>query len=179
MQKKEMLKLVAILGKMKQLKRQGWINRLVKNPESDAEHSFSTAILAILLAPEHLDKLKCVKMALVHDLPEVVCGDHVPGELSAEEKCTMEREAMQQVAKALGWPEFEDLFNEFEQAQTNEAKFVKALDGLDNVLTARFYESERLGRRLTDEFAASAYPKIMQSDEKCRDVLLDVLKYLA
>ena len=179
MDKKQVLKLVAILGQMKQLKRQGWIKRHVKEPESDAEHSFSTAILVMLTAPTHLDMLKCIKMALVHDLPEVVCGDHIPGELSAEEKSQMENEAMQQIVRALGCPELGELFAEFEQGKTPEARFVKALDGLDNVLTARFYEQRRGGRFLTDEFAANAYPKIMQSDENTQDVLLDILKALA
>ena len=179
MDKKQVLKLVAILGQMKQLKRQGWIKRHVKEPESDAEHSFSTAILVMLTAPTHLDMLKCIKMALVHDLPEVVCGDHLPGELSAEEKSQMESEAMQQIVRALGWSELNELFEEFEQGKTAEARFVKALDGLDNVLTARFYEQKHNGRFLTDEFAASAYPKIMLSDENTQDVLLDILKALA
>ena len=117
-------------------------------------------------------------MALVHDLPEVICGDHIPGELSAKEKSTMEFEAVQLLAKSLDWPELEDLFVEFEQAQTDEAKFVKALDGLDNVFTAKFYEQNSFSNSLTNEFSASAYLKIMQSDDKCRNALLEILKKL-
>jgi putative hydrolase of HD superfamily len=179
MDKKQVLKLVAILGQMKLLKRQGWINRRIREPESDAEHSFSMAVLVMLTAPKHLDMLKCVKMALIHDLPEVVCGDHVPGELSPKEKYHMENEAMQQIVRALDCQELGELFAEFMQGQTAEARFVKALDGLDNVFTARFYEQRNGGRLLTDEFAANAYPKIMQTDEDTQNILLDILKVLA
>ena len=142
MHQKQILKFVYFLGKMKQLKRQGWINREIRQPESDAEHSFSTAMLALFLAPAHLDKMKCVGMALVHDLPEVICGDHVPGELSAQEKAELEFQAMQKIVRETGLSELNDWFVEFEQGLSEEAKFVKALDGLDNVLTAKFYEQQ-------------------------------------
>ena len=169
--------LVAVLGKMKQLKRNGWRKRNVKNSESDADHSFSVAMLAMLLAPSALDKEKCLKMALIHDLPEIMCGDFVPGEIEAAEKAKLEADAMQQIVKKVGVPELGELFAEFEARQTPEAQFVWALDRLDNVLTAKFYE-EQQDIALKSEFAASAYPRIDALEPECKETLLNVLKAL-
>lgn len=169
--------LVAVLGKMKQLKRNGWRKRNVKNSESDADHSFSLAMLAMLLAPSALDKEKCLKMALIHDLPEVLCGDFVPGELETEEKAKLEADAMQQIIKKVGILELGELFTEFEARQTPEARFVWALDRLDNVFTAKFYEDQQ-NIALKSEFAASAYPRIDALEPDSREILMNVLKAL-
>ena len=166
--------LVNILGKMKDLRRNGWVNHGVKNPESDADHSYSLAMLVLLLAPKRLDLLKCLKMALIHDLPEVFCGDFVPGQISDVEKNRLETDAMHEIAHRLHTSAFADLFAEFEMQKTPEAQFVKALDRLDNVLTAKYYETEQ-NLKLVDEFAASAYPRIVRLDEDLRHLLLQIL----
>jgi putative hydrolase of HD superfamily len=44
--------------------------------ESVADHSWRMALMAIVLEPsEGVDVLKCLKMAIVHDLPEALAGD--------------------------------------------------------------------------------------------------------
>lgn len=78
MNKQEIENIIAILGKMKDLKRSGWIKRQVTNPESDADHSFSVAVLVLLLAPKELNLQRCLELALVHDLPEIYSGDYTP-----------------------------------------------------------------------------------------------------
>ena len=172
------MNLVNILGRMKSLKRTGWIKRQVENPESDADHSYSLSLLVLLLAPKNLDLLKCLKLALVHDLPEAFCGDFIPGELLPEEKATLEKSAMQKIAADLKAPELAVLFEEYEQRNTPEAEFVRSLDSLDNVFTARFYE-DKSKSLLTDEFATSALPRINNlKDEILRDKLLEILKVL-
>ncbi|MBL8966171.1 MAG: HD domain-containing protein, partial [Spirochaetaceae bacterium] len=61
---------------LKRLFRQGWLKRGLPEAacESVADHSFGTAILALLLAgrPPHegVDREKAVRMALVHELCE-------------------------------------------------------------------------------------------------------------
>ena len=165
MDKKQVSNLVNLLGRMKTLRRAGWVKRQVKNPESDADHSYSLAFLTMLLAPENLDLLKCLKLALVHDLPEAFCGDFIPGELEPTEKSSLERSAMQKVCNDLKKPELMELFSEYEQHQTPEAQFVWAIDRLDNVFTANFYESKS-GPKLTEEFASSALPRLATLDVK-------------
>jgi len=165
MEKIQIQNLANILGKMKSLKRTGWVKRQVKNPESDAEHSYSLAMLALLLAPKNLDLLKCLKLALIHDLPEIFCGDLLPGELPKSEKEKLELNAMQKIACDLNMPELTELFTEYEQHKTPEAEFVWALDRLDNVFTARFYENEQ-NISLVKEFTLGAKSRIGNLSQK-------------
>jgi putative hydrolase of HD superfamily len=179
MEKKQVLNLADLLGRMKMLKRAGWVKRRVDNPESDADHSYSLALLTLLLAPKELDLLKCLKLALIHDLPEAFCGDFIPGELEPSEKAKLERSAMQKVCSDIDCPELMDLFEEYEQNSTPEAQFVKTLDRLDNVFTARFYE-RKFNLSLIDEFAASALPRISNMKDKALSKKLQqILKALS
>ncbi|MBP5352372.1 MAG: HD domain-containing protein [Alphaproteobacteria bacterium] len=171
MDRQQILNLAEVLGDMKTLKRTGWKNRCVPNPESDAEHSYSLAMLVLLLAPPHLDLLKALKLALVHDLPEVLCGDHVPGELSMETKAEREDEAMRRIAALVGENELHELFTEFELHRSPEAEFVWVLDRLDNVFTAHYYD-QRLDKGLSTEFAKSARERIgVLHDNDARETL--------
>ena len=68
------------VGKSKRLLRTGWVREKVKDPESVAEHSFRVSVLAMVLTDKlgyDLDKNKLIKMALLHDLGEVITGDIV------------------------------------------------------------------------------------------------------
>jgi putative hydrolase of HD superfamily len=63
-------------GKLKELKRTGWVESGILEPESVADHSYRTTLLAMILSDQKgLDTLKTVKMALLHDLVESVTGD--------------------------------------------------------------------------------------------------------
>ena len=84
---KNVQQLIDVIGKFKDLKRSGWVNKKVVNPESDAEHSFSVAFMTMLMAPDNLDKEKCLKLALIHDLAEIYAGEYTPHEnITAKEK---------------------------------------------------------------------------------------------
>ena len=169
--------LVKILGDMKSLKRKGWIYRNVNDSESDAEHCFSLAMLVLLLAPKKLDLLKCLKMALLHDVPEIFCGDFVPGEIDETTKHNIECEAMDKVVSLLERADFRELFEEFENKSSDEAKFVWALDRLDNVFTARYYENNQ-GISLVEEFSQGAYARAETLDEDMKNKLFDILSSL-
>lgn len=178
MKKENVLNLAKILGRMKKVKRNGWIKRRVEEPESDAEHSYSLAMLVMLFAPSSLDLSKCLQLALVHDLPEVFCGDFVPGEISEAEKAKFEQSAMAKVVKETGLPRLTELFEEYEQRRTPEAKFVWILDRLDNAFTARFYEdTQKIA--LVKEFSESAFERLYYlEDAELRKELDSVLTAL-
>ena len=59
-------------------------------------------------------------------------------------------------------PEWVDLFEEYEQGQTPEAKFVKQLDKLDMALQAEIYQADH-GISL-EEFIESARLRIVDED---------------
>lgn len=178
MEKRELLNLVTVFAKMKSLKRNGWVRRGIKDAETSAEHTFSTAILAMLLTPPEFDQLKCLKLALIHDLPESFCGDIVSGEMEQKEKDALELDAMLHLSKSIGHPELYDLFTEFLAQETTEAKFIKALDQLDNIFTARFYEDTK-NVPLVSDFWVKCYSPIHQLPEELRKKLMDVLMALS
>ena len=133
--------------KLKNLERTGWIFRNCKSEtgrvESDAEHTFSMAILALEIINKEklpLNQEKVLKMILYHELGEIDFGDHTPMEnISAEEKYLQEQKCVKRVAKECGMLEILSLWEEFEKCETPEAIFVKKIDKLDNIKQSKIY----------------------------------------
>lgn len=149
---------------MKDLKRSGWVMFNVKLPESDADHSFGVALLAIMLTPKHLNKQRCMELALIHDLAEVYAGDFTPHDnISKEDKDNLERKGALRLSKELNWPNLIDLVNEYNDKKTPEARFVCLLDKLETVMTAQYYDdNKRAPNNVTDEFLAYAQQYVKQ-----------------
>ena len=163
------------VGKLKHLKRTGWVIRQVPNPETVAAHSWRMALMAIYKEKE-LSKIGAdvnhvIKMCLLHDIGESVIGDIVPEihqagskKISAEAKKKTEKEAVCFLAKKYNLPELETVFNEYENQETIEAKVVKNLDKLDMLLQAYEYHVAYPDLARLDEF--------MQFNEKDIDLPL-------
>ncbi|WP_067472969.1 HD domain-containing protein [Nocardia amamiensis] len=64
-------------GRLKKLARDGWENALVPNPESVAEHSHRTAVLAYIIAllEGSPNPDRAATLGAFHDLPETRLGD--------------------------------------------------------------------------------------------------------
>lgn len=59
--------------------------------ESIADHMYRMSIMAQIIEDSKIDKSKCIKMALVHDMAEAITGDITPDDgISAEEKNRLE-----------------------------------------------------------------------------------------
>ena len=70
------LNFFAEAGLLKRIKRSGWWVAGIKTPESVAEHSFRTAVMAFYLAYlENVDPLKTITMALFNDIHESRIND--------------------------------------------------------------------------------------------------------
>ncbi len=178
MEKQTIKNIANILGKFKDLKRRGWVLKNVSNPESDAEHSFSLAFLTLILAPKELNLLKCLKLALIHDLPEIYSSDFIPGEIAPEKKLLLEKQAINKISEELNNKEISELFAEFATQETPEARFVNALDKLDNVFTAQYYDNnKRSPQPLLHEFSQTAGNKISSMGEEATILsqILDIL----
>jgi putative hydrolase of HD superfamily len=153
------------LNHLKQLYRQGWLNRGVSQADCEtvAEHSFATAILAMWLAQSYfpeLDICKVIRMALVHDLGEIYAGDIIPAHaIDPLEKHRLEassiRRLLSKLPKGL---ETVKLWEELEQGETPEAQLVKQIDKLEMGLQAEVYRLQ--GKVQTDEFIMSARENI-------------------
>ncbi|KAG6897700.1 hypothetical protein C0992_012169 [Termitomyces sp. T32_za158] len=115
----------------------------------------------MLSSDTNLDTSKCVMMCLVHDLAEAHVGDIAPSEnISKEEKTKRESEAMHNFVHDMlrGTPaaiRIFKLWKEYEEGQTAEAKFVKALE----------YEREH-GMTTLQPFFDSSLPKIQHFEVK-------------
>jgi len=149
------------LYRLKRLYRQGWLRRGVpaQQVESVAEHSFGVAVLGLWLTEagfSGLDRLKVLQMALLHDIGEIYAGDLTPADaVPAEEKHLREAASVRQVlGKLPGGEKFVELWQEFEQGATPEARLVRQLDRLEMGLQAAVYAS--LGFEQMDEFWATA-----------------------
>ena len=119
--------------------RHSWLS--TSRQESVAEHSWRLALIVMAISPMlevPIDLLKALKMAIVHDLPEALAGDvpvfsyQAPG--GPEARFQLEREAMLEILKDIPEPmatEFFDIWIEFEEQTSVEAKLVKAVDKLE------------------------------------------------
>jgi len=129
--------------RLKALYRQGWLQRNVpeNKTESVADHSFGTAILAILLCPTELDKLKVLEIALLHETGESIIGDLTPWhKVSDEEKSRIELAAVKEIlGKLPDGKRLIGLWQEFEYETTPEGKFVRQLDKLEMGLQAEVF----------------------------------------
>ena len=109
--------------------------------ENDAEHSFSLAIAAAVLAEysnESVDIAKVMKMVLVHDAVEIYAGDtYCYDDEGAKTKEAREKAAAERVFGALPEEqaeEFRALWEEFERNDTAEARFSNAMDRIQLLL---------------------------------------------
>lgn len=109
--------------------------------ENSAEHSWHLALYALVLADHaagSVDVQRVVKMLLIHDIVEIDAGD-VPFHLPATHVGQAEREqlAAERIFGLLPEAqaaEFRELWREFEAAESDDAKFAKALDRFQPML---------------------------------------------
>jgi len=107
--------------------------------ENSAEHSWQATLTALVfLDGTDLDPLKVLKMLLIHDVVEIDTGDvFVYDSEARHDVAAAERGAAERIFGLLPAPlnaELLALWVEFEEAQTAEAQFAKAIDRLNPVL---------------------------------------------
>eukprot|EP00547_Thalassionema_nitzschioides_P015249 CAMPEP_0194255726 /NCGR_PEP_ID=MMETSP0158-20130606/35123_1 /TAXON_ID=33649 /ORGANISM="Thalassionema nitzschioides, Strain L26-B" /LENGTH=233 /DNA_ID=CAMNT_0038994175 /DNA_START=26 /DNA_END=727 /DNA_ORIENTATION=+ len=155
-----------ICGKLKTIKRTGWVRSGVPLPESDADHMHRCCMCAMLLQqdengkeqygdstikyhPSKVDKNKLLKMTVSHDLCEALAGDitpHCSKEL-IQSKYAKEEAAMEEIRKIVGDPlglELFELWKEYEAQETVEAIYCKDIDKFEMIVQAYEYEAAHL-----------------------------------
>ena len=146
---------LARLHPLDRVPRAGWLLRGVTEPESVASHCHAVALLAQLACdawPGRFDAGRAVAMALVHDCAEVVTMDiPMPAGDAAfrDAKSRTERAAVDSLFGGLS-PRMAELFDEFERAETPEARLVRGLDKVQMMIRAACYQLE--GRGALDDF---------------------------
>jgi putative hydrolase of HD superfamily len=157
-----LLPILIELQRLKRLDRTGWTLRGLPNgTESVAAHSFGVGITAMLLADELMEQgvvvnvEKVLRMALIHDWAETRVGD-MPRTgteyFGAEIRKRAENAAFRDIVSTTGKSEalYEDLYEDYEQRVSVEARLVKVADVVDLLVEA--LALERAGARGLDEF---------------------------
>ncbi|MDE3054536.1 MAG: HD domain-containing protein [Gemmatimonadota bacterium] len=130
--------------RLKTTRRSGYTS--AGDPESVAEHTWRVCLMALVLhdASPGLDVARLLKICIVHDLGEAVNGD-VPApeqarrlaEDPAAAKSADERRDLVALVAPLPAAQRDEivaLWDEYEAAQTPEARMAKALDKLETIL---------------------------------------------
>lgn len=149
---------------LKTTKRKGWINHGIKGPESIADHMYRMALMALIAGDlPGVNRERCIKIAIVHDIAEAIVGDITPSDgVPKEEKSRREQAALNEMCKVLGGgmraDEIQELWAEYENNSSLEANLVKDFDKVELILQALEYENEH-GKEL-DEFFHSVAGKI-------------------
>ena len=120
--------------------------------ESDAEHSWHLATFLLLLEDElpEADFTKVLKLALIHDLPEIYAGDANPYRsdlTNKEENKKATADKLFNMLPSTPKLKFKQLFEEYLNQTTIEARLVKSADKLmpliQNLCTNNEYSSYR------------------------------------
>lgn len=128
------------MDKEKMIGRQTYLTG-AERKENDAEHAWHAALMAILLseyANEEIDVLKTVTMLLLHDIVEIDAGDTYA--YDEEAKKTQKQRELAAADRIFGiLPEdqaqkLRGLWDEFEAAETDEAKFAHTMDNLQPMM---------------------------------------------
>ena len=128
------------IDKLKNVVRQTHITGFTRK-ENDAEHAWHMALMAYLLAEysnQPIDVAKVMTMCLIHDIVEIDAGDTYAYDTAGLQTQKAREEAAKARIYALlpadQCQTLVALFEEFEAAETPEAKFARAMDNLQPLL---------------------------------------------
>jgi len=183
-----MLTTLIELQRLKRLDRTGWVLRGFANgTESVAAHSFGVAVTAMLIADEVLaqgvviDVEKVLRIALLHDWAEARVGDMprtATQYFGSEARKHAETAAFCDLTEPLdrGDDLYTNLYREYEERNSLEARLVKAADIIDLLVEA--LALERAGGRGLDEFWQVAENPQFQLDGPAKEIVDELLQLL-
>ncbi len=137
--------------------------------ENDAEHSWSLAFLACALAPEidkSLDVGKVCQLAIAHDIVEVFADDtstFADSEKIASKEQREKRALHKIEAEYAQFPWIVNIIHEYERRESEEAKFVYALDKYLPVYFDYLDHAQLFRER---KFTLEAYNKVLEPHRK-------------
>ena len=161
MKAEAILNFIEEIGILKNLPRTGWLIHGIKNGESIADHCYRMTLLSMVLVDTlvakglKLDAEKVMRLALLHEIAETRIGDipftvldYIPETVKEKGERKAVTSLLEQFGSIGEW--YQELWEEFEQNETIEAKIVRAADKLE--LMIQVLEYERLGYQSLDQF---------------------------
>jgi putative hydrolase of HD superfamily len=176
------------LQRLKNLDRAGWpLRGLPNGTESVAAHSFGVGVTAMFLADQlvangiSVNVERVLRMSLLHDWAEVRVGDMprtATEYFGAEVRKQAEMSAFSDLVNEIGQSQtlYTDLYEDYEQRRSLEARVVKAADVIDLLVEA--LALEQAGARGLDEFWEVATSPAFQLDGVALQIVDDVLQSL-
>ena len=138
-QLRQVLEVLTLAEKLKYELRHSWLSN--GRQESVAEHTWRMSLMVVLLEPyldQEIDVARTLKMVIVHDLVEAEAGDVPAFEVKTlalkELKRQKELRAIENLRESLGHglgQHVYELWHEFEDKLTYEARVANALDKLE------------------------------------------------
>lgn len=178
---KKILEFLLSTTQSKKLVRTGWVRERIKDPESVAEHSFQLSVMAMIFADHFgVDKEKLIKMAILHDLGELVTGDIVVWTkgniIDVEKQVKKEAAELAGITKIFNIinksSEYRKIFKEMIEGKSPEVRIFWQLDKLEMAIQALLYEKEQ-GKRLSEFFVTS---NLQIQSPFLRKILKQILK---
>ena len=183
-----MLSTLIELQRLKRLDRTGWVLRGFANgTESVAAHSFGVSVTAMLLADELLRQgvsvnvEQILRLALLHDWAEARVGD-MPRTATmyfgSDARKQAETAAFRDLTATIDTDDdlYANLYHEYEERNTLEARLVKAADVIDLLVEA--LALERAGGRGLDEFWEVAENPQLQLQGPAKEIVDELLQSL-
>lgn len=175
-----LLEIDKFLSRLKEVKRTGWLERGIEDPESVSDHSFIVVALSVILADARgLDVAEVARMAILHDLPEAVTGDLTPSQ--KKEKIRELEEMEEEIIKSMTGlmpgevgERYLEAWRKLVEGSSPEAKLVRLVDKLEMGLQAARYIKKAGNSKLLDIYFSAI--DSVKEDPYLLDVLEQALK---
>ncbi|MBQ3599793.1 MAG: HD domain-containing protein [Lachnospiraceae bacterium] len=174
---KQQMEFMQEIDKLKNIGRQSYITD-GKKKENDAEHSWHLAMMAMLLSEysnEKIDVLRVMSMVLIHDLVEIDAGDTYAYDTEGNKtKRLREEKAADRIFNILPKDQakyIRELWEEFEEGKTNEARFALALDRIQPIML-----NATSGGRAWEEHHVQL-SQILERNKKVEEGSVDLWKF--
>jgi putative hydrolases of HD superfamily len=160
---------------------------LVLRLKSVSDHTYAMCAIGMILSDMlGFDTERVMKMVIIHDLPESITGDHMPGEITRKKKRIEEKRVMTSILRQVPSTirsNYRKLWEEYQTNKTQIARFVHKLDKLEMAVQANQYINEGYPNKSLITFLSSARRSLnMFKDDHHnyghRDIILEILDSL-
>lgn len=149
-----------VIQQLKLQKRTGWLDYDLTECESIADHMYRMSCICMTITNPLVNRDKCIRIALVHDMAESIVGDITPVHpMGKKEKSRREWETIKYICEEIVKPinptaaaEIMEDWLSYENITCLEAQYVKDIDKYELFVQCYEYEQQLQGRKNFQEF---------------------------